>query len=344
MSTLDAPDNRRKKGGRQVARPNRPWTQTGLASRHAYNAAGVMLTRADMKELGSTDNNSDDGEYDAKRDAALSYDVAIAEMRRRKEWRDKLTAAKRVEFIGNCMMIQGDCLEVMPQIGKVDACIGDPPYQLSDSGPGISHHFGNSLRKFDSERYKKIVSGIDYQRLFDAIEVVCAPFHSFIFCSNKQISKLMTESEIRGLATTLLVWHKTNSVPFANGVWRGDIEYIIHSRGKGATFLGGANDKTKVLSHPIVIDDAHPTVKPLTIIQRLIKNCSTAKQTILDPFMGSGTTGVACVKTGRHFIGIELDPDYFEIACRRVREAYAQPDLLIDAPKAAPEVQEAFEL
>lgn len=83
-----------------------------------------------MKELGSTNNNSTDGEYDAKRDAALSYDVAIAEMRRRKEWRDKLTAAKRVEFIGNCMMIEGDCLEVMPQIGKVDAVVTDPPYGI----------------------------------------------------------------------------------------------------------------------------------------------------------------------------------------------------------------------
>ncbi len=72
-SALDAPDNRRKKGGRQVARPNRPWTQNELASRPAYNAAGVMLTRANMKELGSTDNNSDDGEYDAKRDARRKH-------------------------------------------------------------------------------------------------------------------------------------------------------------------------------------------------------------------------------------------------------------------------------
>ena len=64
---------------------------------------------------------------------------------------------------------------------------------------------------------------------------------------------------------------------------------------------------------------------------------------ILDPFMGSGTTGVACVKTGRKFIGIELDPDYFDIACKRVREAYAQPDMFI-AEKPKPSVQEGFAL
>ena len=64
-------------------------------------------------------------------------------------------------------------------------------------------------------------------------------------------------------------------------------------------------------------------------------------ETILDPFMGSGTTGVACVKTGRSFIGIELDPDYFDIACRRIQEAYAQPDMFIE-PKAPTPKQDAF--
>lgn len=87
----------------------------------------------------------------------------------------------------------------------------------------------------------------------------------------------------------------------------------------------------------------HPTQKPVALMEWCLQFFPKAS-TVLDCWMGSGTTGVACVKTGRHFIGIELDPDYFEIACRRVREAYAQPDLLIDAPKEAPQVQEAFKL
>jgi DNA modification methylase len=248
----------------------------------------------------------------------------------------------RKEVIGDCTLYLGNCLEVMPALGKVDAVVTDPPYELSSSGPGTSHPFGSSLSKFDSEAYKSIVSGVDYDALLDAIASICHPFNLFCFCSNKQISKLMGLNEVAGRATTLLGWHKTNSVPFANGVWRGDIEYIVHARAKGATFNGGALEKTKIIPHPIVIDSAHPTVKPQFVIQRLVRNASNFGQTILDPFMGSGTTLVACAKLGRKGIGIELDPDYFEIACKRVQEAYDQPDLFVAPP--TPATQEGFEL
>jgi DNA modification methylase len=73
----------------------------------------------------------------------------------------------------------------------------------------------------------------------------------------------------------------------------------------------------------------HPTQKPLEIMKWCLSFLPEA-DTILDPFMGSGTTGVACVKTGRRFIGIELDPDYFEIACKRIEDAYKQPDMFIN--------------
>ena len=250
-------------------------------------------------------------------------------------------AIVKEERIGDCRLILGDCLEVMPLLGRVDAVVTDPPYELSSIGPGASH-FGVSLAKFNGANYKAIVNGLDYIKLFDGLGVIQHPMNGFVFCSNKQVSNLMSECERRGLSTTLLVWHKTNAAPFANGVWRGDIEYIVHYRGKGATFNGGATDKTKVLPHPIVIDAAHPTVKPQKIIQRLIRNCSDIGDTILDPFMGSGTTLVACAKLGRRGVGIELDPDYFEIACKRVQAAYDQPDLFVAPP--APAKQEGFDL
>lgn len=243
---------------------------------------------------------------------------------------------KRREVIGSCTLYLGDCLEILPTLEKVDAVLADPPYELSDVGPGKSH-FGMSLSKFDGAAYKAIVAGVDYSRLFDGIEAVCRPANGFVFCSNRQISKLMAEAERRFDNATLLVWHKTNAAPFANGVWRGDIEYIVHFRSKGATFNGGATEKTKVLPHPIVQDTAHPTVKPLPIISRLVSNCSDRGQTIADPFMGSGSTGVACVKAGRSFIGIEIDEGYFDIACDRIRKAYDQPDMFVAAPEPKPE-------
>ncbi len=248
----------------------------------------------------------------------------------------------REERIGDCRLILGDCLEVLPTLGAVDCVVTDPPYELSSTGPGAAHHFGTSLAKFDGAAYKAIVSGVDYTTLMAAIEVKCNPFNLFCFCSNKQISKLMAINEAAGRATTLLVWHKTNAVPFANGVWRGDIEYVVHARSQGAVFQGNAEEKKKVTEHPLVVDSSHPTVKPQSLIHKYIRIGSRLDQTLLDPFMGSGTTLVACAKLGRKGIGIEISEEYFEIACERVRKAYAQPDFFVERP--APATQEAMDL
>ena len=86
----------------------------------------------------------------------------------------------------------------------------------------------------------------------------------------------------------------------------------------------------------------HPTQKPLGVMEWCINHLPASTETILDPFMGSGTTLVACAKMGRKGIGIELDPDYFEVACERVRKAYAQPDLFVPAP--ATPIQEGFDV
>ena len=232
--------------------------------------------------------------------------------------------------IGRATLHLGDCRDILPTLPKVDAVVTDPPYVLSDSGPGESH-FGMSLNKFDGEDYKAIVSGFDFEGVFGALEAVCEPFNLFCFCSNKQISSLMAYHEARGRATTLLVWHKVNAAPFANGVWRGDIEYCIHARGKGAVFVGNAQEKKKVSEFPLVQDAAHPTVKPLGLMRKYVGICSHADQTILDPFMGSGTTGVAAVQMGRDFIGIEREPKYFDIACKRIEDAQRQKDLFIES-------------
>jgi DNA modification methylase len=249
--------------------------------------------------------------------------------------------AFREEILGDgqVRLMLGDCREVLPTLGKVDAVVTDPPYELSSAGPGKSH-FGMSLSKFDSVDYKSIVSGFDHEAVFGEIERICQPFNAFCFCSNKQISGLMAYHEAKGRSTTLTVWHKTNAAPFANGVWRGDIEYCIHAKDSGAVFVGGAEEKKKVFDFPLVQDDAHPTVKPLPLLTKYVRICSHAEQTILDPFMGSGTTGVAAVKLGRRFIGIEVEPKYFDIARRRIQAALDAPDMFIERPK--PATQEAL--
>lgn len=249
--------------------------------------------------------------------------------------------AFREEIIGDCRLRLGDCLEVMPTLGQynpVNLVVTDPPYELSAVGPGKSH-YGMSLGKFDLDAYKALVGSFDIKHTMAHIEDICSPFNMFCFCSNKQISKIMGINERAGRSTTLLVWHKINAVPFANGVWRGDAEFCVHAKDKGAYFEGNAQQKTKVTPHPIVRDTFHPTVKPLALIEKYIKIGSSRGQTVLDPFMGSGTTGVACVKLGRKFIGIELEEKYFDLACRRIQKAYDQPDLFIEEQKKAEQTQ-----
>jgi site-specific DNA-methyltransferase (adenine-specific) len=87
----------------------------------------------------------------------------------------------------------------------------------------------------------------------------------------------------------------------------------------------------------------HPTQKPLSLMRHIVKISSRQGQTVLDPFLGSGTTGVACAMLGRDFIGIEREPSYFDIACRRIEAAYKQADLFVPAPKSKP-VQEGLPL
>src|SRR5690606_15029615 len=89
------------------------------------------------------------------------------------------------------------------------------------------------------------------------------------------------------------------------------------------------------------IERHHPTQKPVALMSWCLTHIPNAK-TILDPFMGSGTTGVACVKAGRKFIGIEREPSYFDIACERIRKAYAQPDMFVEATKAEQPKQESL--
>lgn len=234
--------------------------------------------------------------------------------------------------IGNCELWLGDAYEILPAIGKVDLVIADPPYELSiaDCEPRKSNGIG-SFKKMESINFADIITGFDHEKMFILLEEKAAPFNLFCFCSNRQISKIMRHHEDKGRIVTMLVWHKVNAAPFANGVWRGDIEYCIHARDKGAVFEGGAMEKKKVFEHGTVSDADHPTVKPLSLIRKYIAIGSLPGQIVLDPMMGSGTTGSACAKMGRKFIGIEKDERYYTIACERIENAYRQPDML-DVP------------
>ena len=229
---------------------------------------------------------------------------------------------KRKVVIGDCVLYEGDCLEIMPVLGKVDLCLTDPPYGIKqDKGFGGFGGFGKPIARreydgnWDSSRPKN-----------NAFSLILESAPVQIIWGGQYFADLLPAQG------KWLWWDKCQTMPTY-----GDGELAW-------TSLPGEAPKKFVYSnnglHAKEKDKQHPTQKPIALMKWCLGFLPDAK-TILDPFMGSGTTGVACVKTGRSFIGVELDPDYFDIACRRIQEAYAQPDIFIE-PKAPAPKQDAF--
>jgi len=215
-------------------------------------------------------------------------------------------------------LYQGDCLDVLKGLAdnSVDLAIIDPPYQLDDKPSGNTSL--KYIHKHNDGIFSDICDGFDLAVL-KQLKRLMPKFNAFIFCSNNQLLDLMQFAKQNNCYCTMLGWHKYNSVPFANGTWRQDAEWILHIREGGATFQGGASLKSKITRLPSEISKyGHPTEKPLDLIKKYMLVGSNEGDTVLDRFMGSGTTGHAAIQLKRKFIGVELRADYFAIAKKRI--------------------------
>jgi site-specific DNA-methyltransferase (adenine-specific) len=229
----------------------------------------------------------------------------------------------RKEIIGNATLYLGDCLEILPTLGKVDAVITDPPYLISFSTGG----------KSDTEQGKKwsgilkpcdVSVGIHQTDISKWLSIISYDVELYIFCNDKNVFKVLQEADKCGLRThNILVWKKQNATPnrwymknceFVAYFWRGRAKAIKNMGSKQCIEVQGVENRQ------------HPTEKPIELMEHFVKN---AGEEILDPFMGSGTTGVACMNLGRKFIGIEIEPKYFEIACERIDNAQKQGRLFV---------------
>ena len=223
-------------------------------------------------------------------------------------------------------LYNSDCLNVLPNLkdNSVDLIITDPPYELDiHGGKGYTEL---AQRKLTKDKHLNFISfGFDYDFVFNEFLRVCKIPNFYIFCSNKQISKIMAWFESRKLSTTLLVWNKTNPTPLCNGKHLSDLEFIVYVRGKGATFNNDTpfDYKRKSYISSVVSNKnrLHPTQKPIELLERYIHLSSNENDVILDPFMGSASTGIACLNTNRQFIGIEKSLNYFQLAKQRLSES-----------------------
>ena len=216
-------------------------------------------------------------------------------------------------------IVLGDCLETMRRMpdNYIDLVLTDPPYDLELHGGGIN---GFSTRKLAKEKHIEFLSNsFDIGTVFSEFERICNPLNAVVFCSNKQISKIMHWWEQRNYSVTLLVWDKPNPVPFGNGKYLPNLEFIVFVRGKKVTYKGN-NTKTFRVNGVSSKKRLHPTEKPLELIKSLLNIHSNSGDVVYDPFMGSGTTAKAAKYLGRNYIGSEISKEYCEIAENRLKQ------------------------
>ena len=219
----------------------------------------------------------------------------------------------------------GDCLEILPTLGKVDAVVTDPPYgvRLGEEGPTA---LGKTAYEgfFDTPEY---VRDVCVKAISQCVErfgrAVLTPGNRNCF-SYPQPDEIGTIYNPAGAGFSR--WGFTTSQP----VLYCSKDPHLPKRKPQAIYSTELTEK-----------NGHPCPKPINLMKWMVDRGSLPGETILDPFMGSGTTGVACVKLGRKFIGIEIEPKYFDIACRRIQAALDAPDMFATVDHPAPK-QEAF--
>lgn len=246
-----------------------------------------------------------------------------------------------------------DCYEAIKDVPdkSVDLIYTDIPYDFEGNGGGGC--FGEKKRDYHKEyetvaqrivdntidkRKRKstndtseIAYGIDYA-ILDEFCRVLKQINVYIWCSKKQMLPIMRYFiEEKGCLFDLFVWHKTNPIPTCNNTYLSDTEYCLYFREKNTGVGGSVETKSKYYISPTNKRDKdkfeHSTIKPLPFVQNHILNSTNENDIVLDPFIGSGTTAVACKNLGRQYIGFEINPKWHKIAVDRLNNIQANGQL-----------------
>ncbi len=216
--------------------------------------------------------------------------------------------------IGDATLYLGDCRTIIPTLSNVDVVVSDVPY-------GVSFDCG-----WDN-KFRSVTIANDQNTLARDYVVSWLDGRPAIIFGSWKVPKpsatkitLIWDKGTVGMGDLALPWF-----PCTEEI------YVL-----GCGFVG---TRTSAVMRHVGRNENHPTEKPVSLMSELLLKCDP-DWLVFDPFMGSGSTGVACAKLGRKFIGIEIEPRYFDIACKRIEKAYAQPDMFIERP--APAKQEAL--
>jgi len=249
----------------------------------------------------------------------------------------------RIEHIGDATLYLGDCLEVLPTLSGIEAFVLDPPY--SSGG-----QFRGDRTARPSIKYVQTTSDFACRAEFAGDN---RDQRAFLAWSALWFGYMMQASVPGATVCAFTDWRQlptmTDAIQAGGWVWRNIVtwwkpgirmtrgrfsqsaEYLVYA--SNGVPIEGERSPQNVLSYaPVGGDDKeHIAEKPIALMKDII-GITLPGAIVADPFMGSGTTGVACVNMGRSFIGIELDPYHFDIACRRIEQAQRQRDLFVHAP------------
>jgi len=216
------------------------------------------------------------------------------------------------------VLYHGDCVDIIPQLNRVDLVLTDPPYSQQDSKGGA----------FGSDKSRKGIAGeissFNPTKFMEIWFNYSVNKHLYCFTSKNLLPKYLSFFESKKINWNLLIMRKRNPIPAKNNTYLPDIEYVIFTRGSNCYFNNNAEFDLYRRVQDIVVRPSkygHPTEKQINHIIKYLNISSDKNHIILDPFAGSGTTGVACIETGRKFILIEKEKKYCDIIVDRLKSA-----------------------
>ena len=245
--------------------------------------------------------------------------------------------------IGGATLYCGDALDILPRLDPVDAVFADPPY--SSGGMFRGDRTTKTSEKYQSSRYRSLYAEFSGdsrdQRsyahwsalwLSAALRLTRPSGVCGVFTDWRQLPTTTDAIQAGGWVWRgLVVWDKTEAARPQKGRYRNQCEYVVW--GSNGVLPADGPVLPGLFRHVVSTDDKHHMAgKPVAVLRDLLR-ITRRGATVLDPFMGSGTTGVAAARLGRRFVGIELEPTHFETACRRIDDAYRQGGLFVE-PRA----------
>ncbi|MEM8822053.1 MAG: site-specific DNA-methyltransferase [Pseudomonadota bacterium] len=255
--------------------------------------------------------------------------------------------------IGPCRLIQGDMREVLPALDpQANMVLSDPPYRLTSGGQ--SHALGGVLGADAYDNSGELFDMVEWADMAPLIHgALAADADAVVMTSDREMGRARAAFEAAGFGFhRLLVWHKITATPnrwympnceFGLYLWKGRARSISDCSSMALVRCPQQDVSHLYLPEDVAPGDRkpHPTEKPVAVMAHWLTNSTDPGQLVLDPFMGSGSTLVSAVETGRRAIGIEKDPKWFAVACARVRQAVeaGQARLPLDGPPLQGAVQ-----